>query len=293
MQIDPIGRTIAEVTHHRAAVNGTELHYVMAGGNGSPILLLHGFPESWWAFHRLIPLLAAKHRVIAVDMRGFGDSRSAVNVDDSAIFADDIHALIDHLGLDAVHLVVQDISGMVGFRLASLYPNDLSSMTAIESGLPGFGLELLADVTHGGAWYIGLMLTPGAPEQFFRDRETALIGDFIFANAVAPANTVPPGDIAEFARGYALDKGWSGAQALYRAIMVVHRSAHVRVVHLRGAGANFCAGGDVREFAAGKLAHYKIPRYVHVVEEFPMTVTGKVRKVAMRDEAVSILEQLR
>ncbi|MBD0862291.1 AMP-binding protein [Gordonia sp. zg691] len=50
---------------------------------------------------------------------------------------------------------------------------------------------------------------------------------------------------------------------------------------------------DLRAFADGKIARHKIPRYVHVVDEFPMTVTGKVRKVAMRDEALSILERLR
>jgi fatty-acyl-CoA synthase len=45
----------------------------------------------------------------------------------------------------------------------------------------------------------------------------------------------------------------------------------------------------LRSFAAGKLAHYKIPRYVHVVDEFPMTITGKVRKVDMREETVRML----
>jgi fatty-acyl-CoA synthase len=45
----------------------------------------------------------------------------------------------------------------------------------------------------------------------------------------------------------------------------------------------------MRAFCAGKLAHYKIPRYVHVVDDFPMTVTGKVRKVEMREEAVELL----
>jgi fatty-acyl-CoA synthase len=45
----------------------------------------------------------------------------------------------------------------------------------------------------------------------------------------------------------------------------------------------------LREFCAGKLAHYKIPRYVHAVDEFPMTVTGKVRKVEMREHAIEIL----
>jgi fatty-acyl-CoA synthase len=46
----------------------------------------------------------------------------------------------------------------------------------------------------------------------------------------------------------------------------------------------------VKEFAAGKLAHYKIPRYVLVVTEFPMTVTGKVRKIEMREKSVGLLD---
>lgn len=54
-------------------------------------------------------------------------------------------------------------------------------------------------------------------------------------------------------------------------------------------GASTLTAEDLRGFATGKLAHYKIPRYVHVVEEFPMTVTGKVRKVQMREEAVTLL----
>jgi len=59
-------------------------------------------------------------------------------------------------------------------------------------------------------------------------------------------------------------------------------------VRLR-AGAPALTAEAVREFCAGQLAHYKIPQYVHVVDEFPMTVTGKVRKVEMRERAVEIL----
>jgi fatty-acyl-CoA synthase len=58
-------------------------------------------------------------------------------------------------------------------------------------------------------------------------------------------------------------------------------------VRLKG-GASLSAE-QLREFASGKLAHYKIPRYVHVVDEFPMTVTGKIRKVEMRKDAIGIL----
>jgi fatty-acyl-CoA synthase len=60
-------------------------------------------------------------------------------------------------------------------------------------------------------------------------------------------------------------------------------------IRLRAAGAGPVTAESLREFCAGKLAHYKIPRYVHVVDEFPMTVTGKIRKVEMRDQAVDIL----
>ncbi len=56
--------TTSRISHHTATVPGAELHYVSAGESGSPILLVHGFPESWWAFHKLIPLLAARHRVL-------------------------------------------------------------------------------------------------------------------------------------------------------------------------------------------------------------------------------------
>jgi fatty-acyl-CoA synthase len=59
-------------------------------------------------------------------------------------------------------------------------------------------------------------------------------------------------------------------------------------VRLREGGAAL-TGESLREFCQGKLAHYKIPRYVHIVDEFPMTVTGKVRKIEMREQALTIL----
>src|SRR5512145_2710234 len=72
--VTPPGLTLPGITHYRAEVNGTRLHYISAGTSGSPIILVHGFPETWWTFHKLIPLLAESHRVFAVDLRGFGDS---------------------------------------------------------------------------------------------------------------------------------------------------------------------------------------------------------------------------
>lgn len=215
MQIHALGRTIPNVAHHVATLNGSALHYVAAGNSGTPVLLVHGFPESWWAFHGVIPLLARTRRVIAVDLRGFGDSGLASPGDTSMTAAEDLHALIAHLGFGPVHLLVQDISGAAGLRLALSHPDDCLSLTGVETGFAGFGLEVLADVSRGGAWYIGPLATPHVAGTFFEGREAELIGRFVMPVAVANPQAVSADDVAEFVRGYAREGGWSGAAALY------------------------------------------------------------------------------
>jgi pimeloyl-ACP methyl ester carboxylesterase len=86
--------SLAGVTHRYAKVNGTVLHYVAAATAGTPVLLVHGFPKTWWTFRKLIPLLAASHRVYAVDLRGFGDSDNGSGAYDSETSAEDLHLLI-------------------------------------------------------------------------------------------------------------------------------------------------------------------------------------------------------
>lgn len=219
MNIAPAGSTIPDVTHHQASLNGTELHYVAAGPTGSPILLVHGFPETWWTFHKVIPRLAQQHRVFAVDLRGFGDSDPACDTDDSATAAEDLRCLIEHIGLGPVHLVGQDISGATVLRLTADHPGHVASLTAIEMGLPGFGLEALADVTHGGAWHIGALAAPGIPEFLFRGRERQFLDACMFKPMCARPDAVGSADLDEFARSYARTNGWNGAAALYRSML--------------------------------------------------------------------------
>ena len=211
--------TIPEVDHHAAAVNGTTLHYVSAGADGSPVLLVHGFPESWWAFHKVIPLLARTHRVFAVDLRGFGDSDNTPGNYDSATAAEDLHQLIQTLGLGAVHLVGQDIAGGTVFRLAATHPEDVASLTAIEMGLAGFGLEGLADVTHGGAWHIGVLAAPGIPEMLLAGREREFLGKFAFPAMCKTKGAITEDDVDEFVRTYSRPDGWRGAIGLYQSML--------------------------------------------------------------------------
>jgi pimeloyl-ACP methyl ester carboxylesterase len=211
--------TVVGVDHQRVRVNGTELRYVSAGTEGSPVLLVHGFPETWWIFRKLIPLLSEHHRVFAVDLRGFGDSAPADAGHNSATAAKDVAALIAHLNLGPVHLTGQDISGPTTFRVAAAHPELVQSYTAIETGLPGFGLEMLADVTHGGAWHIGVLAAPGIPEMLLSGRERAFLADYAFPSLNATAGAFTDDDIDEFVRSYARKDGFSGAAGLYRSML--------------------------------------------------------------------------
>jgi pimeloyl-ACP methyl ester carboxylesterase len=219
MDVTPVGATLPGVTHHRVEVNGTTLHYVAAGSSGSPVLLVHGFPETWWTFHKLIPLLAASHRVYAVDLRGFGDSDNGPGEYDSTTSAGDLHLLIDHLDVGPVHLTGQDISGATVFRLASNHPQDVLSLTAIEMGLPGFGLEMLADITHGGTWHIGVLAAPGIPEMLLTGREREFLGQFAFPAMAAVPEAIADTDIDEFVRAYSRPDAWRGAIGLYQSML--------------------------------------------------------------------------
>jgi pimeloyl-ACP methyl ester carboxylesterase len=212
--------SLDKLEHHRTVVNGRSLHHVSAGGEGSPILLVHGFPESWWAFHRLIPLLAASHRVVAVDLPGFGDSDHRPGDYSSAAAAEDLHVLIGRLGLGPVHLLGQDVAGDTVFRLASQHPDDVASLVAVEMTLAGFGFEALADVAHGGAWHVGVLASPGAAEFVFGGRERRYLAEVWFPTMTRVPGAVDDDDLDELARVYSGTDAWRGTLGLYGSALI-------------------------------------------------------------------------
>ena len=271
MDVMTTGPVLPGITHHHAEVNGTTLHYAAAGTSGSPVLLVHGFPETWWAFRKLIPLLAASHRVFAVNLRGFGDSGHEPGEYDSRTSAEDLHGLIGQLGVGPVHLTGQDISGATVFRLATTHPEDVLSFTAIEMGLPGFGLERLADVTHGGTWYIGVLAAPGIPEMLLAGREREFLGGFAFPAMSATPGAITGADIDEFARTYSRPNGWRGAIGLYRSMLqegpdirTLAQTHRLTVPILAvGAGAGPFTAGTMSQAAPGELTSVSLDGVGH------------------------------
>lgn len=277
--------SMSGITHHTAQVDGTELHYVTAGTEGPPILLVHGFPETWWAFHRLIPLLAEHHRVFAVDLRGFGDSGNPEGDGGSARSAEDLHQLIAQLGVGPVHLTGQDISGTTVFRLAATHPEDVLSLTAIEMGLPGFGLEALGDITHGGSWHIGLLAAPGIPELLLAGREREFLGDWAFPSMTAVRGSISSADVDEFARTYSRPDGWRGAVGLYRSMLTEGDSVRALAesdpltmpVLAVGAGGGEFTAATMSQITAGDVTSVQLDGVGHYVAlEAPAALSSAI-----------------
>ncbi|MCY1341554.1 3-oxoadipate enol-lactonase 2 [compost metagenome] len=127
--------------------DGCQLHYEDFG-HGMPVVLVHGLGSSTRDWEYQIPALAAHYRVIALDVRGHGRSDKPRERYSIAAFADDVAALIEHLGLIDVHLVGISMGGMIGFQLGVDRPELLRSLTIVNSGpevkarSPGEYLEL-------------------------------------------------------------------------------------------------------------------------------------------------------
>ncbi len=119
------------VEHRDVHVRGVSLHVAQAGA-GPPLLLLHGWPQHWFSFHKLIPALAREYTVIAPDMRGWGWSDAPRDAMAKATFAADIVALLDHEGLDRVRVLGHDWGGYTAFLLALDHPDRIERMVALD-----------------------------------------------------------------------------------------------------------------------------------------------------------------
>ena len=84
-------------SHHKATVNGIQMHYVI-GGQGDPVVLLHGWPQTWYEWHHVMPALAKNYTVVAPDLRGLGDSSKPFSGYDGNTTAEDIYQLMTQLG---------------------------------------------------------------------------------------------------------------------------------------------------------------------------------------------------
>ncbi|OZM73386.1 alpha/beta hydrolase [Amycolatopsis antarctica] len=132
-------------THRDVSANGIRLH-VAEAGSGPMVLLLHGFGEFWWTWRAQIPVLAeAGYRVVAADLRGYGDSDKPPRGYDAWTLAGDVVGLIRSLGERRAHLVGHAWGGMTAWTAASLHPRVVRSVSVLGGAHP---LALRAATAH-------------------------------------------------------------------------------------------------------------------------------------------------
>jgi pimeloyl-ACP methyl ester carboxylesterase len=119
------------VTHRFVEANGVRLH-VAEAGSGPPLLLVHGWPQHWWAWRKVIPPLAERWRVLAVDLRGWGWSDAPPGRYEKQTFADDLLALLDAEGIESTTIMSHDWGGYASFLLAMDHPDRVERLTALD-----------------------------------------------------------------------------------------------------------------------------------------------------------------
>ncbi|WP_405148831.1 alpha/beta hydrolase [Sphaerisporangium sp. NBC_01403] len=198
LTVDPLGDAAlahsldGDFTSHYADVNDVRLHYV-EGGSGRPLLLLGGWPQTWWQWHKVMPALARRHRVIAVDLRGMGGSAKPTGGYDKRTMARDIRELVRHLGLESVGIAGHDIGGMVAQAHAAAYPEATTRIALLDVPHPDESwsdMRLLPEpdqhintIIENGArsylWWFAFNQVRGLPEKLL-DGRSRLVVDWLF-----------------------------------------------------------------------------------------------------------------
>jgi pimeloyl-ACP methyl ester carboxylesterase len=167
-------------THYKTNVNGIQLHYIMGGkGEGDPIVLLHGFPQTWYEWRHIIPqLIANNYTVIAPDLRGLGDSERPQTGYDKKTIAEDIYHLVKKLGYSKIYLVAHDWGAAVAYSYAAAHPEGVNKMIILDIVLPGFGLEEAANFSPNGLWHLSFHAVRDLPEKLIEGKEDTYLNWF-------------------------------------------------------------------------------------------------------------------
>ena len=182
-----------------AKVNGVRLHYLI-GGQGSPVVLLHGYAETGHMWRPIMPPLAQRHTLIVPDLRGAGGSGKPPSGYDKKNMAVDIHELTASLKLDRVAIVGHDIGLMVAYAYAAQFPQTTERVVLMDAFLPGIGdwthVWLLRDLWHFHFYgEVPLALVKGRERIYFEH----FWNDF----AADRKRSVPEADRRLYAKAYA------------------------------------------------------------------------------------------
>ena len=204
----------SEFAHHDAEVGEVMLHYVTMG-SGPPLVLLHGWPQTWYEWRLVMPALAKRFTVIAPDMRGLGDSSRPLGGYDKRTVANDIWRLVtETLGHKSFHLVGHDWGGPTAYALAASHPEAVTKLAIIDVVIPGDG----GDFSQGGRrWHHQFHMTPDLPEALVQGRERIYL-QWFYQTFAYRQGAIDEAALVEFTRTYSQPGALRAGFNYYRAM---------------------------------------------------------------------------
>lgn len=186
-----------------AQADDVNLHYVI-GGEGEPLVLLHGWGSTWYMWRKVMPTLAETYTVIALDLPGLGDSEVPEGGFDKATTATRVRSVVQSLGFNDINLVGHDVGLMVAYAYAAAHPGEVLKLALVEAPIPDPSIYTFPAVTESGfgAWNFGFFSFPEMPETIIKGRELYFLEQFVRALTVNQAGFSDT-DFAEYARTYA------------------------------------------------------------------------------------------
>jgi pimeloyl-ACP methyl ester carboxylesterase len=192
----------AGFTEQKIEVNGIGINYVR-GGHGPTLLLIHGYPESWYEWDDILPALAKHYTIVAPDLPGAGLSDAPDNEADytKKAMAADLYALMVKLGLSHnISIVGHDIGTMVAYSYAAAHPHDVAKLVLSEAPIPDQSIYTYPALTANGPglWWFGLFNDPGTlAYDLMKGKEKVWVTESIPVLEIVK-NSITPCDLALF-----------------------------------------------------------------------------------------------
>jgi len=204
-------------THHTTNINGIRLHYV-SGGTGDPLVLLAGWPQTWYAWRYVMPMLAQHYTIVALDMRGLGDSDKPESGYDTRTVAEDVYELVNQLGWERIFLVGHDVGSWVAYAYAAAYSATVRRLVVLDAAIPGVTPpEAFQLSPESKTWQFVFHAVPDLPEALTAGRERLYLSWFFQTKSTHP-EAIREADVDEYVRCYCAPGAMRSGFAYYRAI---------------------------------------------------------------------------
>ncbi|WP_253248921.1 alpha/beta fold hydrolase [Pedobacter sp. AJM] len=205
-------------TNQYQDIGGLKLHFVQ-GGEGSPLILLAGWPQNWWSFHKIMPMLAKHHKVIVVDYSGMGSSSKPSEGYSKKAMAGDIASLIKKLGFDKVSIAGHDIGANIAISFAGHFPHQTDKLIVLDTPHPEEDLYKLPMMPIGmpvHPWWVAFNQVKELPELLLEGRYH-IVQSWIFDKMLVDKESINDFDRKVYAKAYESKEAIMGSNGWYQA----------------------------------------------------------------------------